>query len=103
MPYSCRRASRVLFLVLGLASTACPGGGSASTDAGRLDAAPPPDAPTVPDAAPPMASGHAGAALVPAGAAAASQSYRFVGTLSAGGPAATTQHTVQTGVAGATQ
>jgi hypothetical protein len=97
-------ASTLLVLVLG----ACGGGGAgdpidaaAPADAKPPDATPPPDASPA-DAAPP--SGPVGAgALVPAGAASASPNYRFVGTLSAGSPAASPSHRVRTGVVGATQ
>jgi hypothetical protein len=106
MRYMSSSASRFLLLWLGLALAGCPDGGSEkpSSDAAIVpDATPlPPDGAVAPDAAV-APSGHPGGALVPAGAASRSSSYRFVGTLSPGGPAASTQHTVRSGVAGATQ
>ena len=99
MPYR-----MLVFVVVGLLA-GCPGGGSG----GGADAALPPDASPPADAAPPDASpppspsGHAGTAIVPAGATSTSTSYKFVGTLSAGGEGASPQHTVRSGVVGATQ
>ena len=102
-------STRVASLFLGLALAACAGNDSA----GKPDATPAPDAGVADagagdarfDAGPPDPGtpGHAAAALVPAGGSSASPSYRFVGTLSPGTPAASPQHKVRTGVAGATQ
>ena len=103
MRYTWSNASRVIVLVVGLVSTtACPGGGSGQVPdaAGTPDAPPPPDA-SLPDAAPGGAIVR-GAALVPAGATSRSAGYRFVGTLTPGNTAASPQHKVRTGGAGAT-
>ncbi len=104
------RLSRVapFVLLIALPSLAACGGGSggsqpdaevAPADAGVPDATLAPDGAAA-DAAP--TTGHPGAGLVPAGAASGSESYRFVGTLSSGGQAASPGHSVRTGVVGTT-
>jgi hypothetical protein len=104
MRFTWWNASRVIVLVVGLASTtACPGGGSGQVPDAALapDAPPPPPDAAPPDAAPAGAVVR-GAALVPAGATTRSAGYRFVGTLTPGNTAESSQHKVRTGGAGAT-